>query len=142
MLMGETYQVANRQLLITAVALIDPNGLILVQKRPAGKPMAGLWEFPGGKVEEGETPSSALCRELAEELEIGVRECDLQPFAFASEPLGERQLLLLLYICRTWNGVPQPVIADELRWCTTDALKQLAMPPADVPLVDRLREIL
>jgi len=142
MLMGETYQVANRQLLITAVALIDPNNLILVQKRPQGKPMAGLWEFPGGKVEEGETPSSALCRELSEELTIDVAEGDLLPFAFASEPLGERQLLLLLYICRTWRGVPRPVIADELRWCSVDELSHLAMPPADVPLVDRLKEIL
>jgi 8-oxo-dGTP diphosphatase len=142
MLMGENYHVANRQLLITAVALVDRSGHILVQKRPAGKPMAGLWEFPGGKVEADETPSSALCRELAEELNIRVDEKDLQPFAFASEPLGERQLLLLLYICRLWQGDPHPVIADELRWCTVDALTHLAMPPADVPLVDRLREIL
>ena len=91
-------------LFVAAAALIDQNGRILVQKRPEGKPMAGLWEFPGGKVEAGETPEAALVRELAEELGIDVKELDIEPVTFASEAVEDQHLILLLYICRKWTG--------------------------------------
>lgn len=138
----EPYPVSNPVLLITAAALINERGQVLVQLRPPGKPMAGLWEFPGGKVEPGETPSSALVRELREELAIEVAERDLCSFTFASEQLADRHLVLLLYLCRQWQGDEQPLIASELKWCDADDLLLLDMPPADVPLVEQLRRIL
>lgn len=138
----ERYSSANRLLLITAAALIDQDNRVLVQLRPEGRPMAGLWEFPGGKVEAGETPELALVRELREELAIDVASGALEPFTFASEPLGDRDLLLLLYTCRTWAGDPKPLIASELRWCTLAELRGLEMPPADIPLVEQLNRIL
>src|SRR3954471_21803258 len=104
--------------LVVACALIDTDGRVLISQRPEGKSMAGLWEFPGGKVEPGERPEAALIRELAEELGIGVEEAALDPAAFASAPLGDRHLLLLLYLCRTWDGEPQPLDAEALRWVT------------------------
>ena len=94
-------------LLVVAVALVDAEGRVLLQQRPPGKPMAGLWEFPGGKVEAGETPEAALVRELEEELGIATQESCLAPASFASEALGDRHLLLLLYVCRKWQGVPE-----------------------------------
>lgn len=138
----QPYSVDNRILLITAAALIDPDNRVLVQLRPDGKPLAGLWEFPGGKVEAGETPATALVRELFEELSVQVEEKALIPFTFASEPLGDRDLILLLYVCRHWSGNPVPNIASDLKWCSVSELEELAMPPADVPLVDQLRRIL
>jgi 8-oxo-dGTP diphosphatase len=140
--MMDRYPVANPLLLITAVALIDDERRVLVQLRPEGKPLAGLWEFPGGKVEPGEVADAALVRELQEELSIDVQKGDLEPFTFACEPLEERQLLLLLYLCRTWSGVPKPLVASKLKWCRFDELVQLAMPPADVPLLKQLRHVL
>lgn len=137
--MMDRYPGANPLLLITAVALIDGQSRVLVQLRPEGKPLAGLWEFPGGKVEQGETADAALVRELEEELAIQVNKIDLTPFTFACEPLEDRQLLLLLYVCRTWSGVPQPLAASELKWCAYEELTQLSMPPADVPLLNQLR---
>jgi 8-oxo-dGTP diphosphatase len=140
--MMDTYSGANPLLLITAAALIDDQKRVLVQLRPEGKPLAGLWEFPGGKVEEGEAADAALVRELREELLIDVVKSDLTPFTFACEPLADRQLLLLLYVCRTWSGVPQPHVATELKWCRYDELAQLSMPPADIPLVAQLKSLL
>jgi 8-oxo-dGTP diphosphatase len=128
--------------LVVAVALVDDEGRVLVQRRPAGKSMAGLWEFPGGKVETGEVPEAALVRELGEELGVIVNPADLQAAAFASEPLGGRHLLLLLYICRQWEGTPTALHAEELLWCTPDALYDLQMPPADLPLIGLLKALM
>jgi len=129
-------------LLVVAAALVDADGRVLVQQRPPGKPMAGLWEFPGGKVEAGEVPEAALVRELAEELGIGVDPGALTPAAFASEGLGGRHLLLLLYRADIWDGVPEPRHASALRWVHPAEMRALAMPPADVPLVDALERLL
>ena len=120
---------------VVAVALLDASGHVLVQRRPAGGSMAGLWEFPGGKIESGERPETALVRELEEELGIRVAEDDLGAATFASAPLGDDHLVILLYLCRTWASAPHPHYAEALRWVKIDDLKNLAMPPADVPLI-------
>ncbi len=125
-------------LLVVAAALIDDCGRVLLQQRPPGKPMAGLWEFPGGKIEPGESPESALARELHEELGLTLSVKDLSPIAFASEPLAGRHLLLLLYTARTWQGEPVAHHATELRWVTPAEMRGMPMPPADVPLVAAL----
>jgi 8-oxo-dGTP diphosphatase len=129
-------------LVVVAAALIDGEGQILVQKRPPGRPMADLWEFPGGKVESGETPEDALVRELWEELSIRVEPPALTPICFASEPLGPRHLVLLLYLIRQWEGVPVPVHASALQWLMPEMLADIAMPPADAPLVTQLVALL
>ncbi|AQR72419.1 NTP pyrophosphohydrolase [Sphingomonas sp. LM7] len=129
-------------MLVVAVALVDGEGRVLVQQRPPGKPMADLWEFPGGKVEPGEVPEAALVRELGEELGIEVAPDALVPAAFASEGLGGRHLLLLLYVARQWAGVPEPRHASALQWVKPAEMRALAMPPADVPLVDALERLL
>ncbi|ATW04272.1 (deoxy)nucleoside triphosphate pyrophosphohydrolase [Sphingorhabdus sp. YGSMI21] len=129
-------------LFVVAAALVDRNGRILVQKRPEGKPMAGLWEFPGGKVERGETPETALVRELKEELGIDVDEADLEPVAFASEALGDRHLILLLYKSRTWAGDVRNAESQDVQWLEIDVIRELPMPPADGPLVQKLSESL
>ncbi|WP_404333541.1 (deoxy)nucleoside triphosphate pyrophosphohydrolase [Sphingomonas sp. MMS12-HWE2-04] len=129
-------------LLVVAAALIDPEGRVLVQKRPEGKPMPGLWEFPGGKIEAGESPEAALARELREELGITLDADALTPAAFASEALGERHLVLLLYVLRDWDGVPEAHHASALDWVRPGDMRALAMPPADVPLVDALERLL
>ena len=129
-------------LFVAAAALIDENGRILVQKRPEGKPMAGLWEFPGGKVEAGETPEYALVRELDEELGITVKEPDVEPVAFASEAIGDRHLILLLYTCRKWTGHIRSAESLDLQWLPVAAIKELSMPPADGPLVGKLSQSL
>ena len=125
-------------LFVAAAALVDEKGRILVQKRPEGKPMAGLWEFPGGKVESGETPELALIRELREELNISVEPQDIEPLAFASEPLAEKHLILLLYICRRWTGQVESPEALDLQWLPVTEIDGLPMPPADGPLVQML----
>jgi 8-oxo-dGTP diphosphatase len=125
-------------LIVVAAALIDGDGRVLIQQRPPGKNMAGLWEFPGGKVDAGETPEAALVRELSEELGIDVETACLAPAAFASEALGEKHLLLLLYICRKWCGIPQPLEASALKWVRPNALYSIEMPPADRPLIGLL----
>lgn len=104
--------------------------------------MAGLWEFPGGKIEPGERPEEALARELVEELGITVRQSDLLPGPFVSEPLGDSHLLLLLFLCRRWEGVPEARHATQLAWHPVNELSQLAMPPADIPLVANLKVFL
>jgi 8-oxo-dGTP diphosphatase len=123
---------------VVAAALADRHGRILLQQRAPGRSLAGLWEFPGGKVEPGETPEAALVRELAEELGIEVAEEELKPCGFASAPLGDRHLVLLLYLCRAWSGVPRALDASGLTWVDTREMRTMAMPPADVPLVDLL----
>ncbi|MFO1239772.1 MAG: (deoxy)nucleoside triphosphate pyrophosphohydrolase [Sphingomonadaceae bacterium] len=132
----------SRTILVVAAALIDHAGRILVQRRPAGKPMAGLWEFPGGKVDDGELPEQALSRELDEELGIVVHPENLRPACFASEPLGPAQLLLLLFVCRKWDGVAHAREASELRWVDFPDLRSLEMPPADGPLIDLLEKLI
>ncbi|WP_425231154.1 (deoxy)nucleoside triphosphate pyrophosphohydrolase [Sphingomonas sp.] len=129
-------------LLVAAAALVRADGCVLVQRRPAGTAMAGLWEFPGGKVEAGETPALALARELGEELAISVAPGACAPLAFASEPLGERHLLLLLYRVDHWSGEPRALAADALCWADAAMLATLPMPPADRPLVVALTRML
>ncbi|SEI81302.1 8-oxo-dGTP diphosphatase [Sphingobium sp. AP50] len=129
-------------LFVVAVALVDADGRVLLQQRPPGKAMAGLWEFPGGKVEPGEAPEAALVRELEEELGIETHASCLAPAIFASEPLGDRHLLLLLYVCRKWKGVPQMHEATALKWVRPAQMYGLEMPPADLPLIGLLEALL
>ena len=129
-------------LMVVAVALVDGDGRVLLQQRPPGKPMAGLWEFPGGKVEPGETPEAALVRELEEELGIETQESCLAPASFASEPLGDRHLLLLLYVFRKWRGVAEARHATALAWKRPAQMYALDMPPADLPLIGLLDALL
>ena len=129
-------------LLVVAAALADGEGRVLLQQRPEGKPMAGLWEFPGGKVEEGELPEAALRRELEEELGIWVAPESLTPACFASAPLGERHLVMLLYVCRGWDGEPRPLHASALCWVRPAEMLALPMPPADLPLIPLLEALL
>ena len=131
-----------RLLPVVAAALVDRQGRVLLQRRPPGKQMADLWEFPGGKIEPGEAPEAALVRELAEELAIGVDPATATPLTFASAALGDRHLLLLLYLVRDWQGEPQPLEASALVWVHPSAMHELAMPPADVPLVAMLERLL
>ena len=127
---------------VVAAALADGEGRVLLQQRAPGRAMAGLWEFPGGKVDDGELPEAALVRELGEELGIAVAPADLAPSCFASAPNGERHMILLLYLCRRWQGEPRPLDASALRWERPAAMRALAMPPADAPLVDLLESLM
>ncbi len=128
--------------LVAAVVLIDRDGRVLIAQRPPGKPMAGLWEFPGGKVHAGETPERALIRELSEELGIETEEACLGPFTFASHTYDSFHLLMPLYLCRVWKGTPSPREGQVLKWVQPDRLGDYPMPPADVPLVAMLRDFL
>src|SRR3954468_13408173 len=127
---------------VVAAALADSQGRILLQRRAPGRAMAGLWEFPGGKVDEGELPEAALARELGEELGIQVHASDLMPACFASAPLGARHMILLLSLCRRWRGEPQPLDATALRWERPEGMRGLPMPPADAPLGGLLETLL
>ena len=129
-------------LLVAAVALVDADGRVLLARRPEGKAMAGLWEFPGGKVGTGESPEAALVRELAEELAIDITRSCLAPLTFASHAYDDVHLLMPLYVCRVWRGMPTPCEGQELRWLYPKAMADLAMPPADAPLVAMLRDML
>ncbi len=129
-------------MIVVAAAMVDRDGRVLVQQRPEGTAMAGLWEFPGGKVEPGETPEAALIRELDEELGIDVDHACLAPACFASEPLGDRHLLLLVYALRKWKGMPTAQHATQLRWVRPVELYGLDMPPADKPLIGLLEALL
>jgi 8-oxo-dGTP diphosphatase len=131
-----------RILLVAAVALIDPDGRVLVAKRPEGKQLAGLWEFPGGKVEEGERPEQALIRELKEELGIDVAESCLAPLTFASHAYEDFHLLMPLYVCRRWKGIVSSHEGQELKWLRPKKLRDIPMPPADLPLIPHLEELL
>ena len=128
--------------LVAAVALIDADGRVLLARRPAGKPMAGLWEFPGGKVEPGETPEAALDRELKEELGIDVCVPCLAPLTFASHAYDDFHLLMPLYTCRRWDGIVRPREGQETAWVRPRALRDYPMPPADAPLVAALQDFL
>jgi 8-oxo-dGTP diphosphatase len=132
----------TRIVLVSAVALVDADGRILLAQRPAGKPMAGLWEFPGGKVDPGETPETALIRELAEELGIDVTASCLAPFTFASHSYPDFHLLMPLYVCRKWSGIPAAREGQRFTWVRPARLGEYPMPPADKPLVAMLRDLL
>lgn len=132
----------NRLVLVAACALIDPDGRVLIAKRPAGKAMAGLWEFPGGKIEEGERPEQSLIRELKEELAIEVKEECLAPFTFASHQYEAFALLMPLYVCRRWVGTPEALEHQEIKWVRPKELTNYAMPAADRPLISMLRDLL
>jgi 8-oxo-dGTP diphosphatase len=130
----------TKVVLVSAVALIDPDGRVLLAQRPEGKSMAGLWEFPGGKVEPGETPEAALIRELHEELGIETWASCLAPLTFASHAYADFHLLMPLYVCRKWGGIPQAQEGQSLRWVAKRDLRSLPMPPADVPLIPILSD--
>jgi len=129
-----------KTILVSAVALIDPDGRILLAQRPEGKSMAGLWEFPGGKVEPGETPEHALIRELQEELGINTWKSCLAPLTFASHSYEDFHLLMPLFACRKWEGIPQPREGQTLAWARSNELRNYPMPPADIPLIPILRD--
>jgi len=129
-------------ILVSAVALVDADGRVLLARRPAGKSMAGLWEFPGGKIEAGETPEAALIRELDEELGIDTAESCLAPLSFASHAYEDFHLLMLVYVCRKWNGTPRQLEGNELTWVRPARLRDYDMPPADLPLIPVLQDLL
>ena len=127
-------------LLVSAVALVDADGRVLLAQRPEGKSMAGLWEFPGGKVEKGESPETALIRELHEELGIDTWTSCLAPLTFASHAYEKFHLLMPLFVCRRWQGIPEPREGQTLAWVRPAAMREYPMPPADLPLVPILRD--
>ena len=129
-------------LLVVACALIDRDGRVLIAQRPEGKGMAGLWEFPGGKIEPGERPEQTLIRELHEELGIHVKEACLAPLTFASYPYDDFHLLMPLYVCRRWEGLVDAREHKALKWVRPQALREYPMPPADEPLIPALIELL
>jgi 8-oxo-dGTP diphosphatase len=131
-----------RLMLVAAVALIDADGRILMAERPAGKAMAGLWEFPGGKVEAHETAEAALIRELREELGVDVKASCLAPLTFASHAYDDFYLLMPLYVCRRWQGEVTALEGQKLKWVFARDLRKLAMPPADLPLIPFLEDLL
>ena len=128
--------------LVAAVVLVDADGRVLLAQRPDGKSMAGLWEFPGGKVDQGETPEAALIRELREELGIDVAASCLAPFTFASHAYPDFHLLMPLYVCRKWSGIPLAREGQHLAWVRPARLVNYSMPPADKPLVAMVRDLL
>ena len=131
-----------RIVLVAAVALIDPDGRVLLAQRPPGKHLAGMWEFPGGKVHQGESPEAALIRELAEELDIQTDAKCLAPFTFASHPYEDFHLLMPLYVCRVWQGIARPMEGQTLAWVRPAQLTDYEMPPADIPLIAMLKDLL
>lgn len=129
-----------KTVLVSAVALIDRDGRVLLAERPAGKSMAGLWEFPGGKVEPGETPEAALIRELHEELDIDTWQSCLAPLTFASHSYDDFHLLMPLFACRKWQGIVTAREGQRLTWVQPNRLRDYPMPPADLPLIPILRD--
>ena len=135
LLAGQVKVQKNPTMIVVAAALVDAERRILLQQRAPGRSMAGLWEFPGGKVESGESPEAALARELHEELGIDVAEEALVPACFASAPNAGTHMILLLYVCRKWGGEPRPLDASGLKWLTPAEMEPAEMPPADQPLI-------
>lgn len=131
-----------KSVLVSAVALVDPDGRVLIAQRPEGKAMAGLWEFPGGKVEPGETPEEALIREMQEELGIDTWASCLAPLTFASHKYDDFHLLMPLFVCRKWQGIPRSRENQALKWVRALDLKSYPMPEADLPLIPVLRDLL
>ena len=129
-------------ILVVAAALVDADGRVLIAQRPEGKSMAGLWEFPGGKIEADESPDDALIRELREELGIAVKQACLAPFTFASHSYPNFHLLMPLYVCRRWEGIPEPRHHAALKWVRPKDMKDYPMPAADLPLIPMLRDLL
>jgi len=129
-------------LLVAAAALIDADGRVLITRRPEGKSMAGLWEFPGGKVEPGETPEETLIRELREELDIDTQTACLAPLTFASHAYPDFHLLMPLFVCRKWQGIVRPTEGQATKWVQARDLRSYEMPPADLPLIAPLIELL
>ncbi|MDR7034349.1 8-oxo-dGTP diphosphatase [Mesorhizobium sp. BE184] len=132
----------RRLLLVTACALIDADGRVLIAQRPEGKQLAGLWEFPGGKVEPGETPEECLIRELREEIGVETQTACLAPLTFASHSYDDFHLLMPLYVCRRYSGIPRPLEAQALKWVRPKQLRDYPMPPADAPLIPFLIDLL
>jgi 8-oxo-dGTP diphosphatase len=128
--------------LVAAVALVDPDGRVLLAQRPPGKHLAGMWEFPGGKVHAGESPEAALVRELVEELGIDTDVKCLAPFTFASHSYEDFHLLMPLYVCRVWQGIARPMEGQKLAWVRPAQFTDYEMPPADIPLIAMLRDLL
>ena len=128
--------------LVAACALIDADARVLIAQRPAGRPMAGLWEFPGGKVELNETPEATLIRELQEELGIIVNEACLAPLTFASHSYADFHLVMPLYVCRRWEGTAKPLEGQNVAWVRANRLRDYPMPPADEPLISHLMQLL
>ncbi len=135
-------QAAKPILMVPALALVDPDGRVLLARRPDGKHMAGKWEFPGGKIEPGETPEAALIREIEEELGINTKQSCLAPVSFASHQYDTFHLVLLLYICRRWQGRPEPREGGELAWVRPSQLRRYEMPPANVEFIAVLQDLL
>ena len=131
-----------KTVLVVAAALIDTDGRVLIAQRPSNKSMAGLWEFPGGKINEGEKPENALVRELNEELGINTWRSCLAPLSFASYTYNDFHLLMPLFVCRKWEGTPIPMEGQVLKWVDKNNLKNHSMPPADIPLISAIRDIL
>ena len=139
---GEQDNPSVRVVLVAACALVDADGRVLIAQRPAGRAMAGLWEFPGGKIEPGERPEHTLIRELKEELGIIVTEPCLAPLTFASHAYPDFHLLMPLFVCRRWEGVPTALEGQALKWVRPNQLRDFAMPPADLPLIAHLMALL
>ena len=143
-----TTAVKLKMVLVSAIALVDADGKVLLAQRPEGKPMAGLWEFPGGKIEPGETPEAALIREVREELAIDTAESCLAPVSFASHSYDATDgrdgfhLLMMLFVCRRWQGRPKPVEGGALKWVRPQQLRDYPMPAADKPLISALQDLL
>jgi 8-oxo-dGTP diphosphatase len=134
--------VSDKLVLVAACALIDADGRVLIAQRPAGKSMAGLWEFPGGKIETGERPETSLIRELQEELGIVVKEECLAPLTFASHRYPDFRLLMPLYVCRRWEGFVEAREQQKLKWVRPNELRNFPMPPADEPLISHLTTLI
>ena len=132
----------KKLVLVVACALVDPDGRVLIAQRPQGKTLAGLWEFPGGKVEPGEQPEVALIRELKEELGIDVTQACLAPVTFASHAYDDFHLLMPVYVCRRWNGEVDKRENSEIRWVRPNKLREFPMPPADSPMIAQLIDLL